>query len=498
MSVEVKEHEAISVESLGAVSVESQQTIKRAYRKIDFIILPLLFLGFFGLQLDRGNIANAITDTLLQDLKITTDTINVGTQLLSAGIIIFEIPSNMILQRIGARRWITGQIIAWGLVSSLQCFVKKRSTFLLTRFILGACEAGFIPGTLYYLSTWYRKDQYAKRNTIFFLGNQLGTACSGLLAAGILRLAGKNGLAGWRWLFLIDGIITMFIGVLWLIFLPESPQQSSSIVFPRWKLLDEQSSLQVTEHLLEDDSEKVHARISIKPINILQVLSNWRLWQHIMVTFLPMAATSMSTYFPTIVKQLGYTKYQANAMSSIGWFIAIPFQLALAYYSDITSHRGVAVIIPQALASIFIGVMFGVDTAKSKFVLIVLSQMTFYSFHVLNVTWTSANCISPIERSISLAAVVMSANLSQLAGAPIFGQKYAPGYRVSFIVSLTLMCLGTAFSSLVAVGYFYSNRKLTPNNKELSSDDESLSSSPDVSVATLRLKRRLRGVRYVW
>ena len=149
----------IPVDSLSDIYNDKAENL--AYRKLDFIILPLLFLGFFGLQLDRGNIANALTDTILKDLDITQDTINTGTQVLSAGIIIFEIPSNVLLQRVGAQKWITGQIIAWGLVATFQSFVKSRSTFLATRFLLGACEAGFIPGTLYYLSRWYRKSQYA-------------------------------------------------------------------------------------------------------------------------------------------------------------------------------------------------------------------------------------------------------------------------------------------------------------------------------------------------
>lgn len=495
----MKAGESISVLSVSSGSSvdEPQSSYRSANRRVDFVLLPLLFLGFFGLQLDRGNIANAITDTLLEDLNITTDTINTGTQLLSAGIIVFEIPSNMILQKLGPRKWITGQIIVWGLVSSLQCLVQSRSTFLLTRFILGACEAGFIPGALFYLSSWYKRGQYAKVNTIFFLGNQLGTACSGLLASGILRLAGSHSLAGWRWLFLIDGIITIFIGILWLFLLPESPGNPSSILLPQLRLISVETGKRIQQSIMDDDPEKKNSTMRISPKQVRNVLCNWRLWQHIIVSFIPLAATSMSVYFPTIVKQLGYTKYQANAMTSIGWFLAIPFQLALAYYSDYSGHRGIAVIIPQALASIFIGIMFGVSGAKSKFILIVFAQVTFLSFHVLNVTWTSVNCILPIERSISLVAVIMSANLSQLAGAPIFAHKYAPNYRISFIVSISLMCAGSLWSFLVVLSYMWSNRQLL-RSEHL--DDLAMAqlSDTDVTPRAIQARRRAKGTPYVW
>lgn len=495
-----KSHEAVSISSDSEESAPSVDTtqLDKAYRKIDLLLLPLLFLGFFGLQLDRGNIANAITDTLLQDLKITTDTINVGTQLLSAGIVIFEIPSNILLQRIGPRKWITGQIIAWGLVATLQAYVKTRSTFLLTRFLLGACESGFIPGTLYYLSSWYRKEQYAKRNTVFFLGNQLGSACSGLLASGILKLGGKNGNAGWQWLFIVDGTITIFVGVLWLFLLPESPTNSSSLLLPKWRLLSEETGNLVQESLLVDDPEKSHIKIRIGLRQVLQVLSNWRIWQHLMISFIPLTAACMSTYFPTIAVRLGYSKIEANAMTSIGYFLGVPFQLGLAFFSDITRYRGIAVIIPEALATIFVGCMVGVTNSKGQFALVTLCEMTFLTLHILNVTWTSANCVSPIERSISMAALIMSANLAGVAGAPIYARKYAPSYHISFIISLVLMCCGTLLSIGTSIGYIYSNRKIKLQKSLESLGAEETTDATDVSVSAIKARRRLNGILYVW
>ena len=106
----------------------------------------MLALAFFSLQMDRGNISAVLTSTITKDLNITTNQINVGTQLLSAGIVLSEIPSNIIMQRIGPRVWLSGQLFAWGIVATFQAFVKSYPAFLVTRILLGFCEGGFIPG----------------------------------------------------------------------------------------------------------------------------------------------------------------------------------------------------------------------------------------------------------------------------------------------------------------------------------------------------------------
>ncbi|KAI8315581.1 putative transporter [Colletotrichum sp. SAR11_240] len=129
---------------------------RKAKWKLDLIIMPLLTLGFFCLQLDRGNIANAITDTFMEDVGITQFQFNVGQQLLSLGIVLFEIPSNMILYKVGPGKWLTLQLFFFGLVSTFQAFQHNYAGYLATRFLLGVSESGYIPGGLWTLSTcWF-------------------------------------------------------------------------------------------------------------------------------------------------------------------------------------------------------------------------------------------------------------------------------------------------------------------------------------------------------
>ena len=155
-----------------------------------------------SIELDRGNIANAITDDFMEDIGVTQNQFNVGQQMLSLGIVLFEIPSNMILYRVGPGKWLTLQLFLFGIVSTFQAFQNNYGSFVATRFLLGITESGFIPGGLWTLSTWYvlqdqsifwRADiectrytrrETAKRVMVFYFGNQFGQASAKLLAYG--------------------------------------------------------------------------------------------------------------------------------------------------------------------------------------------------------------------------------------------------------------------------------------------------------------------------
>jgi MFS family permease len=224
--------------------------------------------------LDRGNIANALTDNFFKDLKITQDQFNVGQQMLSLGIVLFEIPSNMILYRVGPGRWLTLQLFLFGIVSTFQAFQKDYGSFIASRLLLGITESGFIPGGLYALSTWYTRKETAvspklpeirihrltrglkKRVMIFYFGNQFGQASSKLLAYGILHMRGVGGKAGWFWLFTLMGGFTIISGFIFGIFLPDSFKRPKSTFLPNRKIFQERELYILRTRVLLDDPAK--------------------------------------------------------------------------------------------------------------------------------------------------------------------------------------------------------------------------------------------------
>jgi hypothetical protein len=170
--------------------------------RVDSSVLPLLFLGLLVFQLDRMNLASALTAGFSTNIHINQSTINLGNQLMFMGIVVLEIPFNLILQRLGPRKWISAQVCLFGFIAIMQVFVKSRAGFLASRLFLGFAEAGYIPGASYTLSCWYTKRELAKRIAVLFFGMFGGNALSPILATGILKLAGRGGLNGWQWLFL--------------------------------------------------------------------------------------------------------------------------------------------------------------------------------------------------------------------------------------------------------------------------------------------------------
>lgn len=176
--------------------------------------------------------------------------------MLSLGIVLFEIPANMILYRVGPGKWLTLQLFLFGTVSTFQAFQNSYGSFIATRFLLGMTESGFIPGGLWTLSTWYTRKETAKRVMFFYFGNQFGQASAKLLAFGILHMRGVGGRAGWFWLFVLMGAFTILIGFVLGFFLPDSFKNPSSTFLPGYKWFSERELHILQTRVLLDDPAK--------------------------------------------------------------------------------------------------------------------------------------------------------------------------------------------------------------------------------------------------
>lgn len=192
----------------------------------------------------------------MEDVGINQDQFNVGQQMLSLGIVLFEIPSNMILYRVGPGKWLTLQLFFFGFVSTFQAFQRGYGPFITTRFLLGIAESGFIPGGLWTLSTWYTRSESAKRIMIFYFGNQFGQATSKLLAYGILHMRGVGGKPGWFWLFAIMGGFTILSGFVFGFFLPDSFKNPHSTFLPTRKIFTDREVHILRTRVVMDDPMK--------------------------------------------------------------------------------------------------------------------------------------------------------------------------------------------------------------------------------------------------
>jgi MFS family permease len=192
----------------------------------------------------------------MEEVGINQNQFNVGQQMLSLGIVLTEIPSNMILYRVGPGKWLTLQLFLFGTVSTFQAFQTNYASFIATRFLLGITESGFIPGGLWTLSTWYTRSETAKRVMIFYFGNQFGQASAKLLAFGILHMRGVGGKSGWFWLFVLMGTFTIGSGFVLGFFLPDSFKNPHSTFAPKWKLFTDREIHILRTRVQIDDPAK--------------------------------------------------------------------------------------------------------------------------------------------------------------------------------------------------------------------------------------------------
>ncbi|KAH7069659.1 major facilitator superfamily domain-containing protein [Paraphoma chrysanthemicola] len=454
---------------------------KKAKRKLDLIVMPLLTLGFFCLQLDRGNIANAITDRFREDIDITQNEFNVGQQMLSLGIVLFEIPANMALYRVGPGKWLTLQLFLFGTVSTFQAWQTNYASFIATRFLLGITESGFIPGGLWTLSTWYTRSETAKRVMIFYFGNQFGQASAKLLAYGILHMRGVGGKPGWFWLFVLMGGFTILSGFVLGFCLPDSFKRPHPTFLPKWQMFTDREIHILRNRVHIDDPAKSRKKKKIGLPAFKKAFTNWRMWAHFTITMCnngPQRA--FDTYAPSLVREFGFGALRANAMAAVGLFLQIPVSFAFSWFSDHFNRRGETVMAGftcHLLGYIFNRIFTEIRSRDVRYFGVVWTQ-TFGTFsHPLNITWMSLTCTDSEERALAMALVIMGANIAGIYGAQIFRQDDYPRYRRAFSIACAILAVGLAVA-LVR----YVDDKIRKRRKARQIDDAS-SSEGDVVAA---------------
>ncbi|KAF1850315.1 MFS transporter-like protein [Cucurbitaria berberidis CBS 394.84] len=442
---------------------------KKAKRKLDLIIMPLLTLGFFCLQLDRGNIANAITDNFMKDVGIDQDQFNVGQQMLSLGIVLFEIPANMALYRVGPGKWLTLQLFLFGTVSTFQAFQTNYASFISTRFLLGITESGFIPGGLWTLSTWYTRSETAKRVMIFYFGNQFGQASAKLLAYGILHMRGVGGKPGWFWLFVLMGGFTILSGFVLGFCLPDSFKKPSPTFLPKWKVFTDREIHILRSRVHIDEPAKSRKKKKIGPAAfkkaVIHQLAHVR---------------AFDTYAPSIVRSFGFGQLRANAMAAVGLFLQIPVSFTFSWYSDYYNRRGEAVMAGftcHLIGYIFNRIFTEINNRGVRYFGVVWTQVFGTFSHPLNIAWMSLTCTDSEERALSMALVIMGANIAGIYGAQIFRNDDRPRYRRGFAVACAVLAVGL----LLAIVRFVDN-KIRNRGKAQTLEDSS--STEDVARVT--------------
>jgi ACS family tartrate transporter-like MFS transporter len=263
-----------------------------ALRKITWRLIPFLFILYIVAWLDRVNVGFAALQ-MNSDLNFSESAFGFGSGIFFIGYCLFEVPSNLILARVGARLWISRIMLTWGLISVAMMFVRTPAHFYILRFLLGAAEAGFFPGVIYYLSLWYPETERARAIAAFMTAVPVTGVVGGPFSGLLLSLNGTFRLAGWQWLFLVEGVPAVILGATVLLYLPERPAGA------RWLSPAERD-------LLAAELAWEHERTAAaNPIGILAALRNRIIWQLGVIFLLAaMAFYGYSFWSPLVIKSL--------------------------------------------------------------------------------------------------------------------------------------------------------------------------------------------------
>ena len=298
----------------------------RAYRRVTLRLIPFLFLCYVVAYLDRVNVGFAKLQ-MLSDLAMSDTAYGIGAGIFFIGYFLFEVPSNLILHRVGARVWIARIMVTWGVLSMLTMFVTGTYSFYLLRFLLGLAEAGFFPGIMLYLTQWYPGSRRAQIISLFMTGVAVSGVIGGPLSGLIMtRMAGVAGLGGWQWLFLLEGIPSLVMGVAVLLYLPDSIGQA------QWLDADEQ---QVLIRNLAAEAEGVEHASVFATLRNPQVI----VFAGISFCFV-MGLYGISFWLPQLIRTMGVQDAtRIGVLSGIPSAFAAVFMVVAGWSSDRHGER---------------------------------------------------------------------------------------------------------------------------------------------------------------
>jgi len=309
------------------------------YRKIAWHIMPILVIGYIIAYVDRVNVSFAKLQ-MLADLKFSDSVYGVGAGIFFLGYFAFEIPSNIMLHKVGARVWICRVVVTWGVVSALTALVRTPMQFYTARLLLGVAEAGFFPGMILYLTYWFPAHRRASMVALLMAGNPVSGIIGGPLSGFILHhFAGSKGIAGWQWLFILEAVPAILLGGVIFVFLDARVDEA--------KWLSEQERAAVAAEIRAEAVSKIH-------VSIRSAFTSPRIWLFSAIFFgMEMGSYAVGFWQPTIIRQSGVSDaFHIGMLTTVPYTCALISMMFVGRHSDRTRERRWHIIVPNIVAAI--------------------------------------------------------------------------------------------------------------------------------------------------
>ncbi|KAH8651446.1 major facilitator superfamily domain-containing protein [Xylariales sp. PMI_506] len=440
----------------------TEQEEKKLIRKLDWKICSWVVFMFFSLQLDRTNITQALADNMLTDLGMITNQYNYGQTIFYVSFLAAELPSQMISKKLGPDVWIPIQMVCWSIVAASQSRLSGVESFYATRALMGIFEGGFIPDCILYLSYFYKSKELPIRLSFYWGGFIVTNIISAFLAYGILHLRQATGWGGWRWLFLIEAILTALIGIASWFYLPPSPTQTAS----RWRGKDgwftEHEEKIMVNRILRDDPGKggMHNRQGLTAKRLWDALRDYDLWPiYIIGLTWSIPSIPITAYLTLNLKNLGFTTFQTNLLTVP---VNVLFLIQLMFWTwmseRIRNKRFWIVLVCQIWYLPLLIALELLPAGSSPWAWYALSGLlqAYPYVHAILVALTSRNAGTVRTRTVGSALYNMCVQASNVIGTNIYRTNDAPLYRSGNKVLLGICAWN--FVIIIASKFWYKKR----------------------------------------
>ncbi|GAA5979142.1 hypothetical protein JCM10908_002818 [Rhodotorula pacifica] len=424
---------------------------KRVLRKVDWALLPGLTLLYLLSFLDRSNIGNARLLNLMKDIGLAKNpsAYNTSLALYFLGYVLFEIPANMILKKFNPKVWLPTLTVAWGITATLQGLIKNEPGFYTARFFLGVSEAGLFPGIIFVFSLYYQRNERHWRVAVFFGGAALAGALGGILAWGIGHIKG-GGLPSWAWIFVIEGIFTVLVGLSAYWWVPGYPKDAN--------FLNEREKAILIARLRKGSDSADN-----EPFNWAGVWDAfkdpWVIGYGMLFHFYAFTLYSLSLFLPTIIAQLGYASWRAQLLTVPVYAVAFACILFSAWASHRLRQRGSVIIAAGAAAIVGYIVLLTTHTAGARFAGALIAVAGIYSANGLLLSWPSENVSPQTKRAVSSGMQIFIGDVGAIVGVLVYRPSLSHNfYRIPNGISILYTGLGMVLAAVLSITMARANK----------------------------------------
>ncbi|KAJ5766613.1 uncharacterized protein N7511_004229 [Penicillium nucicola] len=454
----------------------TEEEEKAVVKKIDWRVCTFACVTFFALQLDRGNIVQATSDNMLDDLKMTTNDYNTGQTIFYLTFLFAELPSQLLSKWFGPDRWIPFQMLSWSIVAACQAFIKSKGGFFATRALLGLLEGGFIADTILFLSFWYKSKELPIRLSYFWVTYEATSIVSAFLAFGFLHIRMSDGTGGWRYLFALEGLITGLIGIIAAFWMPASPTQTAGRFRGKDGWFNEHEEKIMVNRVLRDDHSKgsMHNRQPVTPKLLWAALKDYDMWPIYLLGLTWMIPNTPATsYISLELKSLGFSTFHTNLLTIPAYVIFIINLLAWTWVSERFNQRlllGVGAEIWALALLIALELLPENSSTWARWILLVLLIAMPY-VHAIIVAITSRNAGSVRTRTVASAVYNMTVQASSIIANNIYREDDKPLYRRGNKVLIGIACWSMVMFIIAKYYYVWRNKKNAAIWNNMSSEE---------------------------